>query len=218
MTSANSNPNPNPDPNPNPNPANAVPIDNSGPVVALNTQNSTKLIGRNYHVWKVQMTALLVSYDLYRFVDGSSTCPSPFHRNYNYWKCQDQLTLHAIITSVDQQVISLLGNAKNSKDAWDILNKAFAAKTRHCIMHLKECLSRSVKGSKPVVEFLQGIKTIADELAVINSTVDDIDFVIHTLNGHGSDFKEVAAALCTRETPMSFDELHDILIDFEAYL
>ena len=85
-------------------------------------------------------------------------------------------------------------------------------------MHLKEHLSRTVKGSKPVAEFLQTIKTIADELAVINSPVDDIDLVIHTLNGLDSDFKEVATALHTRETPVSFDELHDILTDFEAYL
>ena len=113
MTSANSNPNP----NPNPNPTNAVPVDNSGSVVALNTQNSTKLTGSNYPIWKVQMTALLIGYDLFRFVDGSSACPSPTHRNYNNWRRQDQLILHAIITSVDQQVISLLGNAKNSKDA-----------------------------------------------------------------------------------------------------
>ena len=40
--------------------------------------------------------------------------------------------------------------------------------------------------------------------------MDDIDLVNQTLNCLGSYFKEVATALCTRETLVSFDELHDI--------
>ncbi|PNX95843.1 hypothetical protein L195_g019040, partial [Trifolium pratense] len=50
-------------------------------------------------------------------------------------------------------------------------------------MHLKERLSRLNKGASPVSEYLNNVKAIADELAIINSPLDDIDLVIHTLNG-----------------------------------
>lgn len=48
------------------------------------------------------MNALLVGYDLIGFVDGTNTCPSPSYCDYSYWRSQDQLILHAIISSVDQ--------------------------------------------------------------------------------------------------------------------
>ncbi|KAJ1379217.1 hypothetical protein SESBI_47095 [Sesbania bispinosa] len=75
--------------------------ENSKYVFALNTQNSIKLTGTNFRAWRVQLNALLIGYDLIGFVDGTNTCPSPSHQNYNYWRRQDQLILHAIISSVD---------------------------------------------------------------------------------------------------------------------
>ena len=90
-------------------------------IIALNTQIFTKLTTTNYTAWRVQMNALLVGYDLIGFVDGTNRCPSPSHRDYNYWPYQDQLILHAIISSIDQHVGTMLGNVKTFKQAWDIL-------------------------------------------------------------------------------------------------
>jgi hypothetical protein len=59
---------------------------------------------------------------------------------------------------------------------------------------------------------------VADELAIINSPIDNDDLVIHTMNGLGSEYKEVAASIRTREKSLSFEELHDLLTDFESYL
>lgn len=55
-------------------------------------------------------------------------------------------------------------------------------------------------------------------MAVINYSVDDVDLVIHTLNGLGYEYKEIATVIKTHETPSTFDELHDLLDDFETYL
>jgi len=195
-----------------------IPLADNKNVMVLNTQSSIKLTGSNFPAWKVQINALLVGYDLVGFVDGTKMCPAAAHSDYNYWTRQDQLILHAIISSVDQSVITMLGNVKTSKQTWDILNKMYASKTRSRIMHLKERLTRFKKGSLSIAEYLNGIKSVSDELAVINSTVDDVDLVIHTLNGLGSEYKEVSAALRTRENPITFEELHDLLTDYESYL
>ena len=178
---ASANPNPaEPTANPTNSTANlhAVPVhvlpEQTTSVIALNTQNSTKLTGANYPAWRVQMNALLVGYDLIGFVDGTNTCPSPSHRDHKYWCRQDQLILHAIISTVDQHVVTMLGNVKTSKQAWDVLTKLFASKTRTRIMYLKERLSRSSKGLKSISEYLQGIKSIADELAIIHFFTNQI--------------------------------------------
>ena len=145
------------------------------------------------------MNAFLVGYDRICFVDSINTCP-PSHRDYNYWCCQGQLILHAIIiSSIDHHVVTMLGNFKISKQAQDILTKLFASKTRTRIMYLKKRLSLSTKWSQSILEYLRCIKSLADELAVINCSIDDVDLVIHTLNGLGSEFKEVSVATHTGE-------------------
>lgn len=128
------------------------------------------------------------------------------------------MILHAIISSVDPNVITMLRNVKTSKQAWDIVNKMFASKTHARIIYLKECLSRYTRGNKSMSEYLQGIKSLSDELVVITTPLDDVDLVIHTLNGLGLDYKEDSATLRTRGNPLSYEELHDLLTDFENYV
>ncbi|XP_019414590.1 PREDICTED: uncharacterized protein LOC109326355 [Lupinus angustifolius] len=66
--------------------------------------------------------------------------------------------------------------------------------------------------------YLQGIKVIADELAIIDSPLDSTDLVIHTLNGLSAYYKEIFAALCSRKTLITYVELHEKLMDFETIL
>jgi hypothetical protein len=49
-------------------------------------------------------------------------------------------------------------------------------------MQLKEDLTLSNRGSRTVTEFLQGIKVIADELAIIDHPVSDDDLTLYILN------------------------------------
>jgi len=60
------------------------------------------------------MNTLFIGYDLKGFKDGTKSCPSQTDLDFNYWTRQDQLILHAIITSVDQSIITALGNVKTS--------------------------------------------------------------------------------------------------------
>ena len=111
---------------------------NTTSIVPLNTQDSIKLPSSNYHKWRMQMNALLVGYDSIGFLFyGTTTCPSPCHADYNYWHCQNHYILNVIIFFVNQDVITMLGNVTTSKNTWDVLNKAFATKTRARIMYLK---------------------------------------------------------------------------------
>lgn len=111
----------------------------------------------------------------------------------------------------------MLGNVKTLKEAWDILHKIFISKTWAQILHLKECLSCLTKGSKHIAEYLNGIKSISNEL-VISSPLDDVDMVIHTLNGFGAEYREVFAALRTQKNSIGFEDFYDLHADFENYL
>lgn len=59
---------------------------------------------------------------------------------------------------------------------------------------------------------------MVDELDIINFPLDDVDLIIHTLNGFGTEFKENSTALCARENPIKFNALLDLLIDYKSHL
>ncbi|CAI9782698.1 unnamed protein product [Fraxinus pennsylvanica] len=65
---------------------------------------------------------------------------------------------------------------------------------------------------------MQKIKTIVDDLALIGHPLSDAEIVVHTLHGLSNDYKELNAAIRTRETAMTFEELHDKLLDHETFL
>jgi hypothetical protein len=86
-------------------------------------------------------------------------------------------------------------------------------------MSLKERLNSIRKdASTNVAAYVQNIRSISDELSLIGHRVDDIDLVIHALNGFDPSFREFTASIRTRDNPISFDDLYIKLIDYEMYL
>ncbi|KAF2308967.1 hypothetical protein GH714_026289 [Hevea brasiliensis] len=59
---------------------------------------------------------------------------------------------------------------------------------------------------------------IADDLSSSGSPVNNEELVIKVLSSLGSDFKEFSAAICVRDTPITFAELYDKLLAHELFL
>ncbi|KAL5737830.1 hypothetical protein ACOSP7_030591 [Xanthoceras sorbifolium] len=118
---------------------------------------------------------------------------------------QDKLLLLGIICSLNPKVVSVIRSCKTSAEAWNRLAKNYANPSSSRIMGLAEQLTLISRGSQPVAEYLDTIRDIADELALIGSPVPNQYLITHTLNGVGPEFKD-------------FDELHDKLVEYEAFL
>lgn len=186
-----------------------------------------KLTSKNYTSWRAQFLPLMVGCNLVGYIDGTNKCPPKEilegtvnvpNPKYQLWVRQDQLILHAIIASVTESVISLISLAKTSEEAWTKLSAAYANRSRSRLMSLKEQLSRLTKGTQSVTDYMSKIKSISDELTIIGSPLDDLDLVIHTLNGLGQDYKEISAAVRARESSISFEDLFDKLQEHERLL
>ena len=67
-------------------------------------------------------------------------------------------------------------------------------------------------------KFLPVIKVITDELSLIDALVSDDDLTFYVLNGLGSELRDMVAPIRTKETTLSFAELHDLLIGHEHYI
>ncbi|XP_042983317.1 uncharacterized protein LOC122312713 [Carya illinoinensis] len=197
------------------------------PIVTINaaTTINEKLTPSTFPQWRVQFEALLTGYDLIDFVTGVKQCPAIDATNSaasraanSHWVRQDKLILHAILASTSTTITPLLVAYKTSHEAWRALTRLYAGKSRTRAMQLKEDLTLSTRGNRMVTEFLQAIKVLADELAIIDHPVSDDDLTLYILNGLGPEFREIAAPIRTRETSLKFEEIHDLLVGHESYL
>ena len=114
-----------------------------------------------------------------------------------------------IIGSSSPAIILFIARAKTVKEAWTILATTYAKPSRGRIKQVKTHLKNLTKGSLSVTEFLQTIKTRADELAILGAPVDDEDLTDKILDNLGEDYKELVRAVQARDNPISFEELHE---------
>lgn len=69
-----------------------------------------------------------------------------------------------------------------------------------------------------VDEYMQQIKTKSDALALLGSPLDPEDITDYIFDGLSDDFKQVADSVQNRDTPISFIELHEKLLNRENTL
>ncbi|KAK1555207.1 hypothetical protein Q3G72_023368 [Acer saccharum] len=193
--------------------------------INISAQALLKLTTTNYMSWKLQFQTLFFGYDLVGYIDGSKPCPpttlivnnitSP-NPAYSVWFRQDQLILNALIGSLSPTIVSFVARAKTSMEAWNILANTYAKPSRGRIKQIKSLLKNSTKGTQNITDFLHSVKARADELALLGAPVDDEDLTERILDELDDDYKELVRAVQARDTPISFDELHEKLLTFEA--
>jgi len=69
-----------------------------------------------------------------------------------------------------------------------------------------------------ITDFVYFIKARFDELAVLGAPMDTDDLIEQILDGLDEDYTELVRAVQNREAAISFDELHEKLLLFEASL
>ncbi|KAF8378637.1 hypothetical protein HHK36_029986 [Tetracentron sinense] len=195
--------------------------------IAINAtqQITARLTPTNFPSWHAQFESLLLGYNLYGYVDGTHTCPpqptttdAAATTAYQLWFRQDKLILSAILTSISPAVIPLIATSKTSHQAWTKLTKLYASRSRTRVMQLKEDLTLTQRGTRTITEYVHSVKTIADELALIDAPLSQDDITLYVLHGLGSEYRDIVAPIRARESSLSFEELHDLLIGHEAYL
>ena len=115
-------------------------------------------------------------------------------------------------------VIPLFASTSTLHNAWTCLAKLYASKSHSCMTHVKEQLHLMNKGTKLVFYYLHSLKGIFDEPVLIYYSLSNDDLIIHALNCLELDFKEIVVVVHGRDNPISFEELHDKLVEHETFL
>ncbi|RVW64450.1 Retrovirus-related Pol polyprotein from transposon RE1 [Vitis vinifera] len=214
----------------------------SAPKVAATTVIKNMLHGRfsllfllAIWIYSWQMTSklcprfliTLLSYDLHHFIDGAHTPPPPTvivtgvaspNPTYTTWKHHDCLIFSALLGAISVSLQPHIARTTTSLDAWQTLANTYAKPSRGHIKQLKEQLKWCTKGSKSISEYMQVIKTHADELALLGKLVDDEDLIDRVLEGLSDEYKSIIDAINARDTSISFVDLHEKLLNKEASL
>uniref|UniRef100_A0A6N2KCL1 Retrotransposon Copia-like N-terminal domain-containing protein n=1 Tax=Salix viminalis TaxID=40686 RepID=A0A6N2KCL1_SALVM len=189
---------------------------------------SVKLDGTNFLAWSAQLLPLFRSYGLMGIVDGSEPSPPQFSSpenqtqgirdsGYVIWQYKDQTILGWIISSLSPGVVSTIYGLETSRLAWQALGARFAAPSTSRISLLKRKLQSLQQGSMQCQQFLDAVKSLADELSAVGKPIDDSDLILSVLNGLNSSFHSFVTTymLLAKEKSMSFSDFHAELLNFD---
>ncbi|RVX23186.1 Retrovirus-related Pol polyprotein from transposon RE1 [Vitis vinifera] len=170
------------------------------------------------------MEAILIGYDLQKFIDGSHPAPPTTittnnvvstNPTYQTWLRQDKLLFGALVGTLSSTLVPLITQSKTSYEAWQILANTYARPSRGHIKQLKDHLKNITKGSQSIIDYMQSIKTRADELAALGKPLDQEDLIEKVLEGLDENYQSIIDAVNGRDSTISFDELHEKLINKE---
>lgn len=185
------------------------------PLTVISFNNSIKLTATNYLAWKTQIEAILIGFDLYKFIDGTNPCPPPTitvesrttpNPSYSTWVRQDKLIFGALVGTFSPTLVPLISQAQTSESAWKTLASTYANPSRGYINQLKDRLNHITKSpSQSITDYMQAIKACTDELSLLGKTIDNEDIIEKVLKGLDYDvFKPVIDAVNARDTPILF--------------
>ncbi|KAL4563133.1 hypothetical protein LXL04_027166 [Taraxacum kok-saghyz] len=191
--------------------------------VTAHTHFPIKLTANNFPVWRKQVLATLTGLGLDSYIDGTTEAPSKVlstdntkpNPAYRAWFRQDQILLGALLGSCSDTIQPIVSSAETSRQAFKRLTESYASVSRSRIISLKSRLANNPKGTRTITEFLNDMKSIADELALAQSPIDEEDLIVHILGQLGDDFTNISSALKIRDTPITFPDLFDKLLDHE---
>nr|XP_048324688.1 uncharacterized protein LOC125421025 [Ziziphus jujuba var. spinosa] len=199
-------------------------------VLKVASQAPLHLMESTYFPWLAQFDYLLIAYDLYGYVDVSKSCPSPTFTDAStnppsiktnpkhiFWVRQDKFLLNALLASLAPKIGHLVATATTSYAVETTLATHFAKPSRFHILHLRQHLIEP-QGTRPIATYLLDVQTTATELALLNMAVSDEDLALNIINGLSPKLKDIAAAFRTRESSISFADLHEQLIKHDSYL
>ena len=79
-------------------------------------------------------------------------------------------------------------------------------------------LARVTKDSRSITEYIHTIRSFSDELATAGAPVSNPELIVKILSGLGPEFREISAVIRARNTPISYEELFEKLLDIELFL
>ncbi|RZC62572.1 hypothetical protein C5167_024320 [Papaver somniferum] len=188
---------------------------------------SAKLGPDNYFIWRDQFETILISVDLFGYVDGEIREPPRevivdgsvvINPRWLYWRKVDRFVASCFKATFTDTISGDVLGLSSATEIWIYLETSFRNQfsARRNMLHNQ--LSGIRKGNLSILVYLQTIKTLADSLAVIGERVSEADLTMCVLNGLSRTYDNFVISANNRETPFTFAELKPRLLNHEQWL
>lgn len=202
-------------------------IDDTQRLLNINMVNITKLTTTNFMTWNLQVHALLDGYNLAGHLDGSTPAPEQtitiddavsVNPAFTKWRRQDRLIYSALIGTLSPSIQAMVTNTKTAQDVWKALSTTYATPSRGHIQQLRLQLKQYTKGDKTIDDYMRGLTTRFDQLALLGKPLDHEDKIEYIVDGLPDEYKTVTDQVEGRDISPSIIEIHEKLINKEAKL
>ena len=125
-----------------------------------------KLDRSNYASWSYKMHQYLLGHGYWSYVDGANDAtPESTHRDFPAWEQSASRVLYCFASSVGDQLLSYIRDAKTPKEAWGNLKKIFATSKTDKKLQLRQELSNVRQKDLFVANYTAQFKDMCDSLA-----------------------------------------------------
>ncbi|KAK2988460.1 hypothetical protein RJ640_007490 [Escallonia rubra] len=199
----------------------------------LNVGNfvSLRLTPSNYLLGKTQISALIESQDMQRFLDGEYRMPKVtilasegttvegqnevLNLDFIAWKRSDRLLRGWITGTLSEEVLGLVVGLITAGKVWKVLEEAFAQDSQEREFQLVQNMTMLRKGTDSINEYIGKFKFICDNLA-IGKTVPDNNKVFWLLQGLGHRYEKFVTIMLKPLVP-SYNDIVPLLQSYEAH-
>uniref|UniRef100_A0A251S6V1 Putative zinc finger, CCHC-type, Ribonuclease H-like domain, GAG-pre-integrase domain protein n=1 Tax=Helianthus annuus TaxID=4232 RepID=A0A251S6V1_HELAN len=188
-----------------------------------------KLLGQNYYHWHIQMKVLLESQDLWPIVDEgyteiASNAPENEQNAYKEKVKKDKKAMHIMFQSVNEMVFERIATCKTSKDAWEVLHKAYRGENRVKTVRLQtlrcEFDNLRMKESESIEDYVNRTTIIVNQLRMNEERIDEQRVIEKILRSLTRKYESVVVAIEESKdlNMISTEELLGILQSHELRL
>lgn len=186
--------------------------------------DTIKLSSHNFLLWKHQLLLILEGYGLEGFVLGTISSPPAFVVNpdgqqvknpaFVFHRKQDKFLASWLLSTVTDDILIHLTNAKTSCAIWNTIEKRFSAKSSLKISSMSHALYSLKKINLSVKDYVAKVKQLSDDLTAAGSPISEQGQISVILAGLSVDFESVRVFASV--TPLSLDLLTEMLLDCES--
>ncbi|KAF3785989.1 hypothetical protein EJ110_NYTH24011 [Nymphaea thermarum] len=132
------------------------------------------------------------------------------------WLAHDQSLVAYITSTLSEEVLRGVDDDLTALELWSTLATTYSQVSEARFLQLKRQFQDIKRGTRTVLEYLNEIKSVSDQLAVIGHPVSDKDKVQQALSGLGTDFDIFCTVLEVLPVLPSFEDLKAKLFQHEA--
>lgn len=199
---------------------------------SLSNLATQKLSSDNFLLWKGQIVPIARGFGVMGHLDGSTAKPPEFvetkdeadkivktpNADYEKWYLQDQQVIAWINSTLSPEILAQVIDVPSANLLWSMLNESYAQQSEVRLLHLRTELQNTKRDGKPVDDYLNRMKKIFDQLAIIQHPVDDNEKVRYVLGGLGEEYKMFVTALLVKPPLPAFNSLRPLLLQHELMI